>query len=103
MRRLRRAPRAIRTAISLCRSAARASSRFATFAQAISRTNATAPRRSMSAGRRSPTNDLEQRLERSCSARAFEFGYCSARRLAMPTTSARACSTLTPGFRRPMT
>jgi hypothetical protein len=47
----RLAPRAARTAISLRRSTARASSRFATFAQAISRTTATAPVSITMAGR----------------------------------------------------
>ena len=41
--RLRLAPRAVRTAISLLRSTVRASSRLATFAHAISRTPKTAP------------------------------------------------------------
>ena len=51
MTRARLAPSAIRSAISFCRSTARASSRLATLAQAISRTSATAPVSSTSAGR----------------------------------------------------
>ena len=47
----RLAPSAMRTAISFCRSTARASSRLATFAHAISSTSATAPVSRSSAGR----------------------------------------------------
>ncbi len=54
-RRLRVAPIASLTAISLCRLAARASSRLATFAQAIRSTSATAPSSRRRAGRISPT------------------------------------------------
>ena len=50
----RPAPSAVRIAISLCRPVARARRRLATFAQAIRRTNATAPRRTVSAGREEP-------------------------------------------------
>ena len=46
----RLAPSAMRTAISFCRPTARASSRLATFAQAISSTSATAPSSISSAG-----------------------------------------------------
>ena len=41
--RVRPAPNAVRTAISFCRSAVRASNMWATFAHAISSTNPTAP------------------------------------------------------------
>ena len=53
--RARLAPRAARTAISLRRPSVRASTRLATFAQAISRTHPTAPSSTSSAGRTSPT------------------------------------------------
>ena len=46
----RLAPIAARTAISFCRAAPRARRRLATFAQAINRTNPTAPRRARSDG-----------------------------------------------------
>ena len=50
-RRARPAPSAVRIAISFCRAADLANSKLATFAQAISRTNATAPSNTSSAGR----------------------------------------------------
>ena len=50
MMRQRPAPSAVRVAISLCLPAARASNRFATLAQAINRTKATATRRTSKAG-----------------------------------------------------
>ncbi len=55
MIRMRLAPRAERTAISLCLAVAQVSSKFATLAQAISRTNVTAPRRTRSTTRIRPT------------------------------------------------
>ena len=54
--RKRLAPSAVRTAISLRRAVERASSKFAMFAQAISRTKATAPRSTSNDRRTSPTN-----------------------------------------------
>ena len=51
----RGAPSAVRTAISLLRAAPRASIRFATFAQAMSRTSRTAPRSTRSGCRAEPT------------------------------------------------
>jgi hypothetical protein len=48
------APSALRIATSLMRDAARASSRFATLAHAMSSTNATAPSSTSSAGRIRP-------------------------------------------------
>ena len=50
------APSADRTAISFCRPPALASSRFATFAQAISRTKHTAPNSANNVLRVSPSN-----------------------------------------------
>ena len=50
----REAPSAVRIAISRTREVPRASSRLATFAHAISRTNATAPKRTRRIGRISP-------------------------------------------------
>jgi len=54
-RRIRLAPRAVRSAISLRRDAARASSRLATLAQAMSSTTPTAPSNTNSARPVSPT------------------------------------------------
>ena len=54
-RRPRPAPSAVRTAISLSRAVARTSRRFATLAQAMSSTNATAPSMMSSGFRMSPT------------------------------------------------
>ena len=53
--RQRPAPSAVRTANSLCRDSARASSRLARFAQAMSSTNTTAPCRTKTAVRALPT------------------------------------------------
>ena len=55
MIRARFAPSAVRIAISLDRAAARESRRFATFAQAINSTKATAPSSASKAGRTDPT------------------------------------------------
>ena len=65
-RRSRVAPRAVRTAISFERAAARASSRLATLAQAMRSTNPTAPRSTSSAGRTSPVaGDAEARHQQA--------------------------------------
>ena len=55
MSRARPAPSAVRTAISFRRDSALASNRLPTFAQAMSKTNPTAPSSTNSAGRTSPT------------------------------------------------
>ncbi len=60
--RLQPAPSAARIASSCCRPSARTSSRFATFAHAISRTMPTVPMRTHSTSVRSPTQALLQRL-----------------------------------------
>ena len=71
-------------------------------AHAISSTKPTAPSRTISTGRVSPTIA-------SCSGStvmlcfAFEFGYFRASRAAIAFTSVRARSTVTPGFMRPIT
>ena len=65
----RLAPRAARTAISRWRASARESSRFATFAQAISSTNATAPISTTSAATDAADDLLLQRHDRRTSAR----------------------------------
>src|SRR5438552_2760428 len=82
VRRERLAPSASRSAISFCRTAARARRRFATFAHAIRSTNPTAPSSTSNAGRMSPTTS-------SCSGlttvlmRRLVLGYCWARRAAI--------------------
>ena len=78
-RRPRSPPSAMRTAISRCRPAARASSRLATLAQAMSRTKTTAPSSSIKAGRRSPTNAASSGSTVML-CRAFELG-CGLREL----------------------
>ena len=95
------APRASRTLISRCRLMARSSSRLATLTQAISSTKATAPSNSSSVGRRLPTID-------SCSGLTpmprslFSSGNCAASPAAITPPSDCACSTVTPGFSRPI-
>ncbi len=96
----RPAPRAVRTAISLSRAAARASNRFATFTHAISSTKPTAPSRSQNALRISPTIA-------SCRATAVMptpsllSGYCVASWRPMVSISTCACLADTPVFIRP--
>ena len=100
-RRERLAPRAARTANSCSRVVALASIRLARFAQAISRTNPTAPSRISSACLTSPT---------SCSRTGITFapmplltGNSFSTSEATPDISACACGTVTPGFRRATT
>ena len=70
----RLAPMAHRTAISRCRALPRASSRFATLAQTIRRTTATAARNSCSAGRTSLTaRSLRRCTSKRGTARAGAF------------------------------
>ncbi len=99
-RRQRAAPSALRTAISVSRADARASSRFATLVHAISNTNPTAPSSSSTASRMLPTvaswsGTAVIPRPSLCS------GYCRASSVPMVRTSAMACSTGTPGFTRP--
>jgi hypothetical protein len=96
------APNATRTATSRSRAAARASSRLATFAQAMSSTSPTAPLKTRSAGRTSPTRSSFIATTSDCSV-AFVSGYCSASRFSTPASSAPACCTVTPGLSRPNT
>jgi hypothetical protein len=87
-------------AISRRRSEARASSRFATLAHAISKTNATAESRTIDAMAVSPVmssrSDVTRRLHF-----AFVSGYCAARAAAKVRTSASAAPVLTPARSRP--
>ena len=95
--RRRPAPSAARIAISFCRVAARAKSRLATFAHAMARTKPTAPSKMSNGRRTSPT-------KASCkgvSVALFPFmPYCTPMRWAIAISSARAVSTVTPGFKR---
>ena len=96
------APRADRTANSLARLVARASSRLATLEHAISSTNSTAPISRKSAGRGSPTTSSwsENRLTTQF---VFVSTYCLWRRTAIVSICACAAAMVTPGFRRPIT
>ena len=95
------APSAARTAISRWRPSARARRRFATFAQAMSRRNATAPKSSQMARRTEPTTSSVS--DNTTVSNCICFGYKPSLVIAtaMPCSSSAACSTVAPGFRRP--
>ncbi len=98
----RPAPIAARIANSRSRSAPRASRRFAMFVHAIKRTKATAPRRIKSASRHLPFRCSGSVI--AVTPMPVFVGGCSAAKLpAIPVISARACSIVTPGFKRPTT
>jgi len=94
------APRARRTPISRYRSAVRARVRLARFAQAISRRNPTAAistyKARCTAGLVSSTENGNIAVCQPSSNWPWDFS----RRLAIPAISARACASVTPGFRR---
>ena len=99
----RLAPSARRKAISFCRTAARARSRLATFAHAISRTNPTAPSKNEQ-GRFDVAYQLfvqwrHDATRCACSPPDTAF----ARRAAIVVISACACCSVTPGFVRAIT
>ena len=97
--RARPAPSAVRTAISRRRASDRAISRLATFAQAISSTNATAAISVSSAGRSVPTSSTSSGV--SSTARfSFVSGYSRSSWREMPSSSRCAAPMLTPGFSR---
>ena len=100
--RQRPAPKAVRTAISCCRPAARASNRFATLAQAMSSTNATAPAKIKSDARIFATrSSLSGRI---CASSFLLSSSGSRGRLrTMVSSSAFACCGETPAFKRPIT
>ena len=104
MTRQRPAPMAARIASSLCRTAARASSRLATLAQAIKSTKATAPSNTSSAVRTEPVT-MASAIGTTPTDSVLSIHVGLAARKRSPTTfiSARACATVTPGFRRPAT
>ena len=97
----RLAPSAARMAISRRRAAARTRSKLARFAQAMRRVKATAPSRTAIAGRSSP--NVESARDVTSIVRLRDSGNSSAMPRAMPATSVRACSSVTPGRRRPKT
>ena len=98
----RLAPMAMRSAISLARTAPRIRNRFATFAQATRSTKIAAPSSTSIAGRTSPENASRSgcRLTPNWS---LASGYARARPAAMVSISARACSIRTPAASRPTT
>jgi hypothetical protein len=81
----------------------RASSRFATFAQAISSTNPTAPRRSHRPAIVSFDRKLFCRASTLAVHPLFDRGLSSAMRAVTWSMLALACASETPGFKRPMT
>jgi len=97
--RARLAPSAVRIAISRSRTVARASNRLATFADAMSSTNATAPRSTSSAERTSPTIASSSGVTRKLMLELVA-GFCCSIRRAMAASSPRACSIVAPGFNR---
>ena len=102
--RRRPAPSARRMPISFTRAAARASSRFATLAQATSNTRPETHKASM-APRRSafvPSVIRPSGSETICTfVSALFSGYCSASASAIRFKSASACARVTPGLSRP--
>ncbi len=99
----RPAPIAARIAISRRRPEARASSRFATFAQAISRTSATALSRTQSVERTSLTSSSCRLCDVNAALRSSAVGYRWRYSLAESFRRACAWSSETPGFSRPAT
>ena len=95
--RRRSAPNASRNAISRARALPRASDKLATFAHAISKRNATAPKSSRITGRMFP-EICSCNGTRTASA---SQGSVAASCLPSATVSACACATLIPPFRRP--
>ena len=98
--RQRLAPIDIRTETSCARVAARASSRLATFAHAISRTNATAPVIAANSATMGPPTPLRKASRRSSRSRSVS-GYALASDAITPCRSARAWSRVTDSRNRP--
>ena len=97
----RPAPSAARMANSRCREVERASNKFATLAQPISRTSPTAPKSRRICGRKSPTKASSAGWARKVRL-LFESGYSFARRAPSASISLLARSSVTPGFKRAM-
>ena len=102
MRRRRVAPSAARIVSSRCRVVARASSRLATFAHAISRTNDTAASRTSAASFTPRTTWSRSGTSRNRRP-VLNRGYFAASPAADVSASARAWPSVTPSFRRPST
>ena len=104
LRRMRHldAPSAARTAASRERAVARASIRLATFTQAMSRTNATAPSSINIHDFTGPTIESCSDITETRRSRN-QFGYCCVSRAVTASMSARAAARLTPFFSRPST
>jgi hypothetical protein len=100
--RRRDAPNACRTVNSWRRAVLRASSRLATFAQAMSSTNPAPPNSSRTIGRISPTIWSRSPIT-AASTIQVPSPYRARSRLAMPLASALALSRVTPGARRATT
>ena len=98
--RQRLAPIAARMASSLWRTAARASSRLATLAQAISSTKPTAPSSTSRARRTSSTIDSFMGTTATLSEGSIHLGLALRKRSPTTFISARACASATPGLRR---
>ena len=99
----RLAPSAARTATSRRLPAARDSSKFATFAHAMSSTKLTALSNTSNAGRMSPLIISRRPIRFVRSSSLFVFGYAKANRAAIVFISVCACCRVTPGFRRAIT
>ncbi len=99
MMRPRLAPIAARIAISFCLAALRARSRLATFAQAISSTNPTAPSSARSDGFTSRTS-RSWRIARFASQPLFVSKNCLVSCALMALIRVWACCRSMPGFRR---
>ena len=101
--RARVAPSDERTATSLCRAVPFASSRLATFAQAIKSTNPTAPINSQRLRISSCGTKSSLRSSTLAPHPVFDDGWSFAMRAVTRSMSACACFRVTPGFRRPIT
>ena len=98
--RQRLAPTAVRMANSFCRTEARANKRFATFAHAISRTRPTAPNKIKSAGFTLRTRESRMGETETLSVLSIHLGLARRKRSPASRISERACSNVTPGFKR---
>ena len=97
----RLAPSAARTASSPVRALARASSRFATLTQQVSRTMPTTPRNMSDVSSTSPPTYASRSDSSAMPRPAFVCGNSRARPAATVPSSACAASIATPGFSRP--
>ena len=98
--RTRPAPRAVRRAISRCRATPRASIKFATFAQAMSKTKVTAPKMIKIGSRASPATSCCNGTSRNRQSASFEYARSITGCIA--PNSASVCHSFRPGFSRAM-